>query len=58
MEALTEEAKAAIREKRLPLKPDIAQRIKETDERVAREEAEKARRHKEWLEQRKKEGVH
>lgn len=53
-EALTAESVAAICSRRLPPKPDIAQRIKETDERVAREEAEKDRRHKEWLEQRNK----
>ncbi|MDX9794796.1 MAG: carboxypeptidase-like regulatory domain-containing protein [Kiritimatiellia bacterium] len=53
-EALTAESVAAIRSKRLPPKPDIAQRIKETNERVAREEAEKDRRDKQWLEQQNK----
>lgn len=53
-EALTAESIAAIRSKKLPSKPDIAQRIKEMDERVAREEAEKERRHKEWIERQKK----
>ena len=53
-EALTAESVAAIRSKRLPPKPDISQRIKETNERVVREEAEKDRRHKEWIEQQNK----
>ncbi len=53
-EALTAESIAAIRSKKLPSKPDIAQRIKEIEERVAREEAEKERRHKEWIERQNK----
>lgn len=52
--ALVDESKKAIRSGRLPSKPDIARWIKETNERVAREEAESDRRHKEWVEQQKK----
>ena len=53
-EELTAEAIQAIRSGRLPPKPDIERRIRETDERVAREEVVAARRHQERLEEMKK----
>lgn len=55
---LTAESIQAIRSGRLPTKPDIERRIKETNEGVAREEAEQDRRHRDWLDQlqRQKEG--
>jgi len=51
---LTAEAVQAIRSGRLPAKPDIERRIRETDEKVVREEAVKERRHQEWLEEMEK----
>lgn len=51
---LTEEAVQAIRSGRLPPKPDIGRRIRETNEKVAREEAVKERRHQEWLKEMEK----
>lgn len=53
-EELTAEATQAIRSRRLVVKPNIERRIKETEERVAREEAVKEKRHQEWLDQMKK----
>ena len=51
---LTEEAVQDIRSGRLPPKPDIVRRIRETDERLAREEAVKEKRHQEWLKETEK----
>lgn len=52
--ALTAESIQAIRSKRIVPRPDVERRIRETKERVAFEEAEQERRHKEWLEEMKK----
>lgn len=52
-EALTADSIAAVKAGRRPIKPDIERLVIETNERAAREDEEKARRHKEWLERQK-----
>jgi hypothetical protein len=51
---LTKEAVQDIRSGRLPPKSDIVRRIRETAERLAREEAVKEKRHQEWLKETEK----
>jgi len=54
VDELKNEAKAAIRANKLPPKPDIPQRIKVMNARVAREKEESDRRHTEWVDKQEK----